>query len=82
MQSIDQMNSLIDILLDLDKNSDNLPITDKIELYSLTQNMLDNPEIYGDVRDIVTTLHNDIYNGNHISYGLVAVNICSYLPIS
>lgn len=78
MKSIDQMNELVSLLMEFDAN-DNQTYSMRCLLATIVSEMISNPEIYGEVRDIVIDLYDKLHNHKAVQYGVIAANICLYL---
>lgn len=88
INSVQQINDLINMLLIFDDNP-NQPTSLQKQLYNNSLSMINNPDIYGDVRDIVVKLHKEIKVDDQFNvdippdtpFGLYAADLCEYLPI-
>lgn len=76
MDTLQQMDHIVERLMDLDKEFRH------VYTYYLQQDVkkaLDNSEIYGDVREILEKLYDNLLHDKEIRFGLVAADICLYL---
>ena len=86
-KSVEQIDQLIDLLMDFDAN-ENQEQDKQIELHNLLLDMISNPNIYGDCRDVILNLNKEITTNKcfgtrinqDVKFGLIAANLCDYLP--
>ena len=86
-KSVEQISLLIDLLMDFDAN-ENQEQDKQCELHNLILDMINNLNIYGDVRDIILNLNKEITIdkcfgtriNQDVKFGIIAANLCDYLP--
>lgn len=76
METERQLDTLVDILMDLD--AEDTPDT-KQKFIELLKIAIDNTNIYGDVREILERMRSQYITGKKIKYGLEAANILFYI---
>jgi hypothetical protein len=83
MTTSQQLDLLVNQLLTLDEMAERADYINENKslktLMKITQVLLDNSEVYGDVRNICEDIKANFVMNRQIKYGLVCSDLCAYL---